>query len=235
MLSLILVVDDDKDIRHAVGACLRREGFNVCLASNGREALNVMSQGVDLVVLDVMMPELDGHEVVCKARAQGFDRPIIFLTARDEEFSQVLGLGLGADDYVNKPFSCAALAARIKAHLRRYQQLKDTTSPASIIRQSHLEINLSACEVALKGVVLTLTAKEYELLCYLASNPGQVFTREQLFRQVWGNECYGEENTVTVHISRLREKIEENPAAPRYIVTMRGLGYRFMSENKHAR
>lgn len=227
----ILVADDDQDIREAVAACLQREGLQVCFAADGEEAIRCLTQdNVDLALLDVMMPKCDGYEVVRRIRGQGIDKPVIFLSARGEEVSQVLGLELGADDYVVKPFSGASLVARVRAHLRRYGESRGVSGRAHIIRYGDLSINSSSCEVVISGRLISLTAKEYELLLFMASHHSQVFTREQLFRQVWGEDYYGDDNTVTVHISRLREKLEEHQAKPRWIVTVRGLGYKFVGD-----
>ena len=228
----ILVADDDSDIRNVVGAVLQREGMRVTFAADGAEAIqHLQTRTIDLAILDLMMPRVDGFEVLRHIRSRGIDQPVIFLSARGEETSQVLGLGLGADDYIVKPFSSAALVARVKAHLRRYQALKEREPQAErTITIRELRIDLAACEVSLAGKRIALTAREYELLCFLASHPGQVFTREQLFRQVWGEEYYSDDNTVTVHISRLREKLDCRGGQEQWIQTVRGLGYRFAGD-----
>ncbi len=226
----VLIAEDDDATSEAVAAYLKREGMPVDRVADGLAALEAGRSGsYQLILLDVMMPGLDGFEVCRRLRASGIDVPILMLTARGDEVDQVLGLGLGADDYIPKPFSGAALTARVKAHIRRYRELKGA-SPATadeVLRFGELEIDLAACLVRLRGESVNLTAKEFELLRFLARNKGRVLTREQIYRQVWDDSYLHDDNTVMVHISRLREKIEPNPASPRYLVTVRGLGYRF--------
>jgi DNA-binding response OmpR family regulator len=226
----ILLADDDDDIAAIIATYLKREGALVVRAADGLQALEQgRLGGWSLILLDVMMPRLDGFEVCRRLRAEGIDVPILFLTARGEEIDQVLGLGLGADDYIVKPFGGAALTARVKAHIRRYRELKGTALAAPTERLSFpgLEIDLAACTVRAGGQSVNLTAKEFELLKFFATHKGRVLTRDQLFRNVWGEEFLADDNTVMVHIRRLREKIEPDPANPTYIVTVRGLGYRF--------
>lgn len=227
----ILVADDDHDIAEIVSTYLKREGALVVRAADGQAALEqARLGGWSLILLDVMMPRMDGYEVCRRLRAEGVDVPILFLTARGEEIDQVLGLGLGADDYIVKPFGGAALTARVKAHIRRYRDLKGATTgaaPVELLRFPGLEIDLAACTVMAGGKPTNLTAKEFELLKFFAGHKGRVLTRDQLFRNVWGEEYLADDNTVMVHIRRLREKIEPDPANPSYIITVRGLGYRF--------
>jgi len=226
----VLVAEDDDATSEAVAAYLKREGLAVDRVADGLAALEMGRSGAyQLVLLDLMMPGLDGFEVCRRLRAAGIDVPILMLTARTDEVDQVLGLGLGADDYIPKPFSGAALAARVKAHLRRYRELKGASpaAAAEVLRFGELEIDLAACLVRLQGEPVVLTAKEYELLRFLATNKGRVFTREQIYKQVWDDSYLHDDNTVMVHMSRLREKIEPNPSSPTFIVTVRGLGYRF--------
>lgn len=226
----VLVVDDDDAIADIVAAYLRREGLESARAADGPAALELgLAGGWDLILLDVMLPGLDGFEVCRQLRARGVTIPVLFVTARTEEVDQVLGLGLGGDDYIMKPFSGATLVARVKAHLRRFRALSGAAAPeaAEVLRFSGLTVDLAACEVRRDGQVAALTAREFELLRFLATHRGRVLTREQIFRNVWGEEYLGDDNTVMVHIRRLREKIEADPAEPRYVVTVRGLGYRF--------
>ena len=228
--TCILLAEDDDAIAEAVAANLKREGMTVQRVADGLSALEAASHGAyHLLLLDVMMPGLDGFEVCRRLRAAGHDLPVLMLTARSDDVDQVLGLGLGADDYILKPFSGPALTARVKAHLRRYRELKGSSpaQKAELLRFGALEIDLAACIVRLQGESIPLTAKEFELLRFLAANRGRVLSRQQLYRQVWGDDFLSDENTVTVHLSRLREKIEPDPGAPRMIVTVRGLGYRF--------
>jgi DNA-binding response OmpR family regulator len=225
----ILIVDDDETIAGIVATYLKREGFQTGRAADGPTALALArAGGWSLILLDVMLPGLDGFEVCRALRTAGVDVPILFVTARSEEIDQVLGLGLGADDYVMKPFSGAALVARVKAHLRRYRELKASPqAEPEVLRFPGLIIDTAACEVRRDGQIVPLTAKEYELLRFLATHKGRVLTRDQLFRGVWGEEPFGEDNTVAVHIRRLREKLEADPSEPRYVVTVRGIGYKF--------
>lgn len=228
----ILVVDDDDAIADVIASYLKREGLTAVRAADGVTALERGREGGwGLILLDVMLPRLDGHEVCRRLRAEGVDVPILFLTARGEEIDQVLGLGLGADDYIVKPFSGAALVARVKAHLRRYRELKGAAASGGaepeVLHFVDLDIDLAGCEVRRGGQPVALTAKEYELLRFFALHKGRVLTREQLFTNVWGQDYLADDNTVMVHIRRLREKIEQDPANPRYLVTVRGLGYRF--------
>jgi DNA-binding response OmpR family regulator len=226
----ILVADDDDAIADIVTTYLKREGASVVRAADGVQALDFgRIGGWSLILLDMMMPRLDGFEVCRRLRAESVDVPILFLTARGEEIDQVLGLGLGADDYIVKPFSGAALIARVKAHIRRYRELKGATPAAQVelLRFPGMEIDLAGCEVRVGGKHVALTAKEFELLKFLATHMGRVFTRGQIFGNVWGEDYLADDNTVMVHISRLREKIEPDPGDPAYIITVRGLGYRF--------
>jgi DNA-binding response OmpR family regulator len=229
----ILVVDDEEAVGDVVAFYLKREGLVVERAADGESALAMARQGgFHLILLDVMMPRLDGFEVCRTLRAEGLDLPILFLTARAEEVDQVLGLGLGADDYIAKPFSGAALVARVKAHIRRYRELRGNKAETArgVLRFPGLEIDLDRCEVRARGQLVSLKAKEFELLRFFATNQRRVFTRGQIFRNVWGQDYLSDDNTVMVHIHRLREKIEEDPSDPRYIVTVRGLGYRFVGD-----
>jgi DNA-binding response OmpR family regulator len=225
----ILIVEDDEEIASVVGAYLRREGYAVERAADGLHGLERARAGDwSLILLDVMLPGLDGVEVCRRLRAEDLNMPIIFLTARGEDSDQVLGLGIGGDDYVVKPFSPAALVARVKAQLRRSRMQHQVSAPeGEVLRFPGLDIDVAGAEVTRRGKRLQLTATEFELLRFLASHPGRVFTRQQLFRQIWREEYPGDGSTVMVHLHRLREKVEDDPSAPRYIVTVRGLGYRF--------
>jgi DNA-binding response OmpR family regulator len=222
----ILVVDDEPTIREVVGLYLRREGFEVESAADGEAALAAISRArPDLVVLDLMLPGVDGLAITRQVRAAG-NLPIILLTARSEEIDRVLGLELGADDYVVKPFSARELVARVRAVLRRTQALPEPTPAATLVSLGTLRIDPAARAVSLEGQPVTLTVREFDLLLFLARHPGQVFTREQLLDQVWGYTFASDASTVTVHIRRLREKIEADATTPRRILTVWGVGYK---------
>jgi DNA-binding response OmpR family regulator len=221
----ILVVDDEPIVTEVIERYLRREGYEVHLAADGARGLELSrSVAPDLVVLDVMLPKLDGLEVCRTLRAEG-NIPIILLTARGEESDRILGLGLGADDYVVKPFSPGELVARIKAVLRRARATP--AADAGALRYGDLRIVPRQRVVEISGKSVDLTAKEFDLLHFLASHANQVFTREQLLDQVWDYEYVGDASTVTVHVRRLREKVESDPVRPRWVKTVWGVGYKF--------
>jgi two-component system, OmpR family, response regulator ResD len=222
----ILVVDDEPTIVEVVELYLRREGFEVLAAPDGPAALALVEQrSPDLVVLDLMLPGMGGLEIATRLRARG-RLPIIMLTARGEEADRVVGLELGADDYVVKPFSPRELVARVKAVLRRTQPDEPSTAPAGLITVGGLRLDATARAATLDGRPLSLTVREFDLLAFLMRHPGQVFTREQLLDNVWGYTFASDMSTVTVHIRRLREKIEADPANPTILTTVWGVGYR---------
>lgn len=230
----ILVVDDEKTVREVVRRYLELEGYGVLEAETGPEALSQLAEhGADLLVLDVMLPGLDGFAITRRIRnasdiagpvAHG-DVPIIFLTARTNEIDRITGFEVGADDYLVKPFSPRELVARVKAVLRR-SAIGTVNSDAPLQFEGFLIEPLSR-HVRVDGKAISLTAKEFDLLYFMARHPRQVFSRTQLLDKVWGYEFYGDESTVTVHVRRLREKIEPDPAKPTYITTVWGIGYRF--------
>lgn len=223
----ILVVDDEPMVVEVVDRYLQREGFEVATATDGVEALAVSrSWAPELIVLDLMLPELDGLEV-CRTLQKEGSVPIIMLTARGEETDRVVGLELGADDYIVKPFSPRELVARIKAVLRRTNSEETHRAPGDVIRFNGLTVQPTTRRVEAAGKSVDLTAREFDLLCFLASHPGQVFTREQLMNDVWDYTFAGDQSTVTVHIRRVREKIEVDPMKPRFIKTVWGVGYKF--------
>jgi two-component system response regulator VicR len=225
----ILVVDDESSIRDVLTRYLEREGYRVEVAADGPSALHATAQmSPDLIVLDLMLPGLDGLEVCHRLRMQS-TVPIIMLTARDEEADKVRGFTTGADDYITKPFSPAELVLRVKAVLRRVEAATATPAPApgDMLRFGSLAISPAFRRVELAGRAVDLSAREFDLLFFLASHPGQVFTRNQLLQQVWDYNYYGDSSTVTVHISRLREKLEPDPTRPSYIKTVWGVGYKF--------
>jgi DNA-binding response OmpR family regulator len=229
MAHRILVAEDQADIRDLLVLNLEQAGYTVQACADGRAALDSQA-GVasDLLVLDLMMPGLDGLEV-CKAlRAQGRDTPILMLTAKSTELDRVLGLELGADDYLTKPFSMAELLARVKALLRRASLLRAAQSAGSsqVLRNGELEIQPAKRQVQVHGQRLDFTALEFDLLLHFAQHPGHVFSRGQLLGAVWGYSHDGYEHTVTTHINRLRAKLEADPMAPSIILTVRGAGYK---------
>lgn len=228
----ILVVDDEPSISEVVSLYLRRAGYTVCVVHDGRSALAELTRALpDLVVLDIMLPQVDGLEITRRLRAEG-DTPIILLTARSDEADRVAGLELGADDYVVKPFSPQELVSRVRAVLRRIQHgpRKPEQAPNTLVFDG-LRIDAQARQVQHDGAAsdqaAQLTVKEFDLLWFLASHPQRVFSRTQLLAEVWGDDQYIDPSTVTVHIRRLREKLEADPAAPQHIQTVWGVGYKF--------
>ena len=227
----VLIVEDEQPIVEILKFNLEKEGYEVDFALDGVTGYNkALSDECDLVLLDVMLPGMDGFEVCRKVREKS-SVPIIMLTAREEEVDKVLGLELGADDYMTKPFSIRELTARVKANLRRI--VPENTVPgtaqgnSNIISSGDLTINMERYEVQKRGNVIEITLREFELLKFLAMQPDKIFTRESLLENVWGYEYYGDVRTVDVTVRRLREKIEDDPGMPRYIVTKRGVGYYF--------
>lgn len=223
----ILVVDDEKPIADILQFNLRKEGYEVYCAYDGHEALRKVEEiQPDLILLDIMLPQLDGMEV-CREIRKKYDMPIIMLTAKDSEIDKVLGLELGADDYVTKPFSSRELIARVKANLRRHQVMSSQAeqNETKEIKVGSLVIHPDAYMVTKRGETIELTHREFELLHYLAKHIGQVMTREHLLQTVWGYDYYGDVRTVDVTVRRLREKIEDNPSHPVWIITRRGVGY----------
>ncbi len=226
--ELVLIVDDEKTLVKALTFNLQKEGFRVDTAYDGEEALEkVFSLKPDVVVLDLMLPEVDGFEV-CRRIRKKLEVPIIMLTARSEDIDKVLGLELGADDYLTKPFNSRELVARIKAILRRSTASQEESRKQ--IQIGKLQIDLLQHRVRLGDKEINLTSKEFALLSFLALNAGNVYSREQLLAQVWGYDYYGDVRTVDVHIRHLREKIENDPANPEYIITVWGTGYKLRED-----
>ena len=225
----ILVVDDESAVRRLVSSYLEREGYQVLEASDGVEALRkARVEHPDLIVLDLMLPEIDGLEICRVLRAES-DTYILMLTAKTEEADKLLGLGMGADDYLTKPFSPRELVARVKAILRRGEH--DTVSDAAVIRSGSIEIDSNRHMVKINGKEMELTAREFDILKQLAARPGMVFSREQLLEMVWGYSFYGDPRVVDVHVAKLRKKIEKDPARPEIIKTVRGVGYKLEPGN----
>jgi DNA-binding response OmpR family regulator len=226
--ATILLVDDEDAVQKLLAYPLEHEGYRVVPARDGEEALDrFAAEHVDLVVLDVMLPKLDGLEVCKRLRAQSMV-PIIMLTARDDELDKVVGLELGADDYITKPFSIREFRSRIRALLRRAATMPyGEAAREELISADGLRIDLAKRRVEVRGAPVQLTYVEFELLRTLAARPGRVFSRQMLLEALWGDSAYREPRTIDVHIRHLREKLEADPAEPEYIVTVRGVGYRF--------
>lgn len=225
MNQKILVVDDEKPIADILKFNLEKEGYIVVCAYDGDEAVDLTDkENPDLIILDLMLPKKDGNEV-CREVRKNHNMPIIMLTAKDAEIDKVLGLELGADDYVTKPFSNREVIARVKANLRRRTQIEESPKANRDIKIDYLVIHPDAYTVTRDGEQVELTHREFELLHYLARHIGQVMTREHLLETVWGYDYFGDVRTVDVTVRRLREKIEENPSNPTWIVTRRGVGY----------
>lgn len=226
--TTVLIVDDDEDIVNLMRDFLEVEGYRVVAAEDGRGALDALeSQAIDCVLLDIMMPGLSGFDVMRRVRETS-DVPVLFLSARQEDSDKVRGLGLGGDDYIVKSATPGEIVARVKAVLRRYR--RGEPAPPELLDFGRLVIDVRAHEVRVGGEPVQLTAREFELLQLFAEHPRQAFTREQIFERLWGE--FGDRHTVTVHVGRLREKIEEDPANPQYIVTVWGVGYRFEGERR---
>jgi len=226
----VLVVEDDKDIAHLLDLHLRDEGYSVTVVSDGKTGLaQALSKPYDIVILDLILPGMDGLEVCRGIRNRKDYTPILMLTAKSTDVDRIVGLEMGADDYLTKPFNVRELLARVKALFRRVEALraKDPAVPLKEIESGDLVIDPEKRKVTVRGNPVHLTAREFELLQEFARHPGRVYTRGQLLDKVWGYSYQGYEHTVNSHINRLREKIEKNPAKPRYILTVRGVGYRF--------
>jgi DNA-binding response OmpR family regulator len=225
--STILLVDDEDAVQKVLAYPLERDGFRVVQARDGEEALaRFAEEHVDLVVLDVMLPKLDGLEV-CKRLRAASTVPIIMLTARDDELDKVLGLELGADDYITKPFSIREFRSRVRALLRRAAIPTADGAMAETIERNGLRIDIARRDVEVSGRPVQLTYVEFELLRKLATSPGRVFSREMLLQSLWGGSDYREPRTIDVHVRHLREKLERDPSEPEFILTVRGVGYRF--------
>jgi DNA-binding response OmpR family regulator len=229
----ILIAEDEKDIRNLLKLQLEQEGYSVYAAKDGLEALEMMQDKViDLAILDVMMPRLDGFNLLRKIR-QTSKIPVIFLTARGDDMDKILGLGIGADDYLVKPFSMAELLARVGAQLRRnHEYSSQKPMDISKIEYGSLKLDKDACCVYKCDALVELNAKEYMLLKYLMENLERVFTKKQLYAAVWDEDIYYDDNTIMVHISHIRNKIETDPRNPEYIKTIRGIGYKFHKQKE---
>ncbi|WP_203362956.1 response regulator transcription factor [Bacillus sp. REN10] len=226
MPSRILLVEDDQSIQEMVESYLIKEGFYVATASDGEEGLQkFMQESFDLLILDIMMPKMDGLEVVRLIRERSAV-PILMMSAKDTDVDKAIGLGLGADDYICKPFSMIELCARVKAGIRRSTQYSAPQQKEDIIQIGELKIDSTNFTVWKKEAVIKLTSKEFELLKLFAKNSNRVFTKAQIYQLIWNEEYYGDENVINVHMRRLREKIEDDPSNPQYIKTLWGIGYK---------
>ncbi|MTI66279.1 MAG: response regulator transcription factor [Firmicutes bacterium] len=224
-MKKILVVDDEKPIADILKYNLEKEGYEIVTAFDGEEAVTkAYDSNPDLLLLDVMLPKKDGFQVLREIR-QSLQTPVLMLTAKEEEVDKVLGLELGADDYITKPFSMRELVARVKANIRRGEI--SSTDKSEVIESGDLIIDLNKYEVKKNDKVIELTLREFELLKFLSTKAEQVFSREKLLEEVWGYEYYGDIRTVDVTVRRLREKIEDNSSSPKYVITKRGVGYYF--------
>ncbi|MCL4551600.1 MAG: response regulator transcription factor [Bacteroidetes bacterium] len=228
MKPKILLVDDEKDIVEFLQYNLTQEGFKVIAAYNGKEALEKMTVNPDLVILDVMMPQMDGYEVCTRIRSMDEYKniPIIFLTAKSSEMDEVHGLNIGADDFIQKPISPKKLVARVKSNLRKIETMQSDAAASKEITAGPLVINREKYQVLLEGNHVVLPKKEFEILAYLASNPGKVFHRDKILSDVWGDDIYVVERTIDVHVRKIREKLGDYADL---IETIKGVGYRFKS------
>lgn len=227
-MSKILIVEDEEAIADLEKDYLELSGFEVELEENGKKGLDrALGEDFDLLILDLMLPDMDGFEI-CRRFREVKNTPIIMISAKKEDIDKIRGLGLGADDYMTKPFSPSEMVARVKAHLARYERLIGSGSPENeVIEIRGLKIDKTARRVWVNGEEKNFTTKEFDLLTFLAQNPNHVFTKEELFSKIWDMESIGDIATVTVHIKKIREKIEFNTAKPQYIETIWGVGYRF--------
>lgn len=223
----ILIIEDDINIAELERDYLKLNGYKVEIEQDGMQGMQkALSGGYDVVIVDLMLPHKDGYEIIKEIRKK-LEIPIIVVSAKSEDIDKIRGLDYGADDYLTKPFSPAELTARIKSHINRYERLKGNNIASETVSHRGLEINTTAHKVFVNGKEVQMTAKEYELLLLLASNPNMVFTKEHIFDTIWGNDYYGDTATVAVHIQKIRKKIEKDPANPEYIETLWGTGYRF--------
>jgi two-component system response regulator VicR len=228
----ILIVDDEKNIVDILKFNLKKEGFTTIEAYDGEQAIEMaLGEKPDLILLDVMLPKMDGF-TVCRKLRQSISTPILMLTAKEEEVDKVLGLELGADDYITKPFSQRELMARVKSNIRRSSLEENDAIKGSMIKCGLLIIDVDRYEVKREDITIELTLREFELVKFLAMHPGQIFSRENLLEKVWGYEYYGDVRTVDVTIRRVREKLEKDPANCEYIMTKRGVGYYFNKQDK---
>ncbi|PEX66324.1 DNA-binding response regulator [Bacillus cereus] len=229
MKKNILIVDDDKDIIDLLKLFLEMENFFVIEASNGEVALKCLEENhIDLAIVDIMMPKMDGYQLIKKIR-ETLQFPILILSAKSQEVDKIIGLGIGADDFITKPFSALEIIARVQAHLRRSYEFNDKAveDKEKQIHMGDLVLDHHSCTLYKSSETITLSATEYKILTLFMGEPGRIFTKKQIFENVWSDYYCADDNTIMVHISRLREKLEDSPKNPVYIKTIRGLGYRF--------
>jgi DNA-binding response OmpR family regulator len=228
-MKKLLIIEDEESIRMALEDDFHLEDYEVEVASDGIEGLaKAANSDIDLIILDIMLPGMNGFDICKKLRNQGIRTPVIMLTAKGQEIDRVVGLEIGADDYVTKPFSPRELQARVKAVLRRMENEPDEKS-GNMYRSGGLEVNFRQYECLKNGKVVGLTTHEFELLKYLIQNRGQVINRDELLNEVWGKEVFVTPHTVDTHMANLRKKIEDDPSQPRFIISIRGVGYKFIS------
>jgi DNA-binding response OmpR family regulator len=223
----ILIIEDDAHIAELERDYLQLNGYHVTIISDGLVGLQQATTGIyDLIIVDLMLPNKDGFEISKAVRSKS-EIPVIIVSAKSDDIDKIRGLGYGADDYLTKPFSPSELVARVKSHINRYERLMGRTVRTEILTNKGLEVNTASHQVFVNGKEKTFTSKEYELLVFLMSNPNIVFSKDHLFTTIWKEECFGDTATVSVHIQKIRKKIEKDPANPQYIETIWGTGYRF--------
>lgn len=231
----VLIIDDEEDITDILDTVLKREGFsNIFISNNGKDGIELFKKvNPDIVLLDIMLPDISGYDVFNELRKYT-KVPILFISAKTEEVDRLLGFAIGADDYITKPFSAKEVAFRLKARLKAFDNIITTKSinESKIIKFGDVEINEETGEVCKNGEVLDFTAKELKLLMYLINNPNRIISKEMICNEVWGEDFFGYDNTITVHVRRLRKKIEDNPSKPKYITTVIGLGYKFVMKGE---
>ena len=227
-MAKILLVEDDADIAELEKDYLEMAGYEVKLCGNGTEGFgHFLAEDFDMAILDIMLPGMDGFDI-CESIRERSDIPVLMVSARKDDLDKIKGLGLGADDYITKPFSPSELVARVKAHLSRYERLKGSAEEKpDVVEVRGIRIDLETRLVYVNGVETPFTAREFDMLLFLMRHPNRVYTKEELFREIWHMEAVGNNATVTVHIKKIREKIETDPAKPQYIETIWGVGYRF--------
>lgn len=231
----VLIIDDEDDITDILDTVLKREGFSdIFIANSGVDGINLFKKvNPDIILLDVMLPDISGYDVFNELRKYT-QVPILFISAKTEEVDRLLGFAIGADDYITKPFSAKEVAFRLKARLKTFDNIiaNKSINENNIIKFGDIEINEATGEVYKSGESLEFTAKELKLLMYLINNPNRIISKEMICNEVWGEDFFGYDNTITVHIRRLRKKIEDNPSKPKYITTVIGLGYKFMMKGE---